>query len=657
MDIKDLTLDEKLMLLTGKNLWQTHDLNGKITSVFMSDGPNGLRKEEIEKTADGDRCYIRAATAMPTLSAVANSWNDELSYLDGKTIADECVEANVDVLLAPGVNIKRNVLNGRNFEYFSEDPYLSGRLAKAYISGVQDKGIGASVKHFVANNSEYDRFYMSSEVDERTLHEIYMPAFEEAVKAKPWTVMCSYNPINGVHASQNKKMLKGMLRDKLGFDGLIVSDWQSVHDHPKAVKATLDLRMPFEKEAFDELKSAYDKGEIIDEEIDACIKNLFMLIDKKEKADKIKKVEFTKEQRHGNALKIAEESMVLLKNDDGVLPLKKGSKVSVFGPFNQEMAQGGGSAKMTTDYVGEPLSMLLEKGLGEKVVCGKGAYGPLLENMHELNRQMQVAYNSDVAIVCVGETHNTIMEGRDRVTLKLTQAQEKFIVNMAKYCENVVVVVYCGGAIDMSAWIDKVKAVVYAGYAGEAANEAVSSVLLGTVNPSGKLTETFPMCVEDSVTGGRRDNLQVDYYSEGVLVGYRHYDTLEKPVLYPFGHGLSYSKFEYSNLNLEKKGDTNYVVSFDITNISDKDGKEISQLYVRDVLASVLRPVRELKGYSKDLIKAGETKRISMELDFRSFAYYSVVYDEWTIENGDFEIEIGSSSRDIKLKAKINIQI
>ena len=663
IDIKTLSIDDKLKLLTGKNGWQTNDLNGKIPSVFMADGPHGLRKIEFEKSEKNTQnlgivgvSYTRYATAMPNLSVLSNTWNEDLAYLDGATIADECIDADVDMLLAPGVNIKRNVLNGRNFEYFSEDPFIAGKMARAYIEGVQDKGVGTSLKHFLGNNSEHDRNSTSSEIDERTMREIYTPAFEEALKAKPWTVMCSYNPVNGVYASQNKKILDGLLRKKFGFDGLIVSDWRAVHNHPEAVKATLDLRMPYEESAYEELKTAYEKGELSEQEIDLCITNLLKLIDKKVESDKTKKVTTTEEQRHQNAVEIAKEGIVLLKNEDNVLPLKKANGIAFCGMFNEvPPLGGGGSSLVVTKYRQTALSTLIEQKTGIPVTYNIVTQNQILTGIKYFKPFLKNAYSADVAIISVGEREPFVSEDHDREKIKLTAVQENLIINTCKYNKNVIVLVYGGSAIDMSAWIDKVKAVVFVGYAGEGVNQALSSILTGEVSPSGKLTETFPLCVEDTVTEGKFDDGLVDWYKEGVFVGYRYYDKYQKEVLYPFGHGLSYANFEYSNLEIVKNGKYEYTVSYDITNISNCDAKEVSQVYVKEVFPVVVRPERELKGYSKDLIKAGETKRVSVKLDKRSFAYYSVVYDDWTVESGAFEIHVGASSRDIKLIGKIKI--
>ena len=401
--IKDFTLEEKLLLLTGQDNWSTHDLNGKLRPVFMADGPSGLRKiERLEKsdligvTYDTNGNYTVPATAMPTLSVLANTWNKELCALDGATIADDCIENGVDILLAPGVNIKRNALNGRNFEYFSEDPLLSGDMGRAFIEGLQSKGIGASLKHYVANNSEHDRNGTSSEVDERTLREIYLPAFEECVKAKPWTVMCSYNPINGIYASAHKKLLKTVLRKELGFDGVIVSDWGAVHDHPKAVQATCDLRMPYDQNAYEELKSAYEKGLLTEEEIDFCVQNILNLIEKTQNA--VKKTSYTKEQRHENAVQIAQEGIVLLKNEDGILPLQSGTSLAVLGQPNMcPPLGGGGSSAVVTAYPQPKLSDLLGKALHSTVHSCRASWGDTLNTVSLLKYHYEKVYHSDVA--------------------------------------------------------------------------------------------------------------------------------------------------------------------------------------------------------------------------------------------------------------------
>lgn len=657
LKLNDLSIDEKLLLLTGKDYWSTHSFDGKLSSVFFADGPNGLR------TRDKETKNLKNATAMPNISALANTWNKELAYLTGSTIADECIESDVDVLLAPGVNIKRTPLNGRNFEYFSEDPYLAGTMAKEYINGVQDKGVGTSLKHYCANNREYDRFFQSNEIDDRALMEIYLKPFEIAIKAKPWTVMSSYNMVNGMWMSEHKKLLKGVLREKLGYKGLIMSDWESVHNRTNALKASLDLEMPFSEFSFEQLKTSYESGEITIEEIDYCVSNILNLINEKENAkDRI--VEFSKEQRHQNAVEVAKEAIVLLKNEDDILPLTPQRKIVITGKYADDPTiVGGGSAYVQTDFVQPKLANLVSEKLGVSVESGNalcsGRYGSVEKSAFDFVRgaryDYEKIYNADVAVICVGENPPTVSENYDRQNMSLSAEQEDYILRATELNDNVVVVVYAGSAIDMSAWIDRVKAVVFVGFAGEGVNQALASILVGQTNPSGKLAESFPICLEDTFTGNYFGDKDVEWYNDGIFVGYRYYDKCEKDVQFAFGHGLSYSQFEYSGLKVEKIGKTEFNVSYDITNVSKIDGKEVSQIYVKEVLPFVTRPEKELKYYSKDLIKAGQTKRISLQLGFDAFAFYSTAHDDWHVNEGAFEIMVGASSRDIRLKEKIKI--
>lgn len=648
-DIKRLTLEEKLRLLTGKDSWHISNANGKLKEIIMCDGPNGLRKMENGVTV--------TAVAMPNVAMIANSWSREVARLDGETIASECVEKDVDILLAPGVNIKRTPLCGRNFEYFSEDPYLAGELAKEYIDGVQSLGVGTSLKHFCCNNREFDRNYQSSEVDERTLREIYLPAFEKALEAKPWTVMCSYNPINGVYASENKYLLKDILRDEFGFDGVIVSDWNAVHSEFRRIRAGLDLRMPYSPDSYNDLKEAYDKGLITDEQIDVCVGRILRLIEKTENG--VKKVEYTVEERCANAVEIAKEGVVLLKNQDDVLPLKRG-KILVSGNYAlTPPAGGGGSALVRSEYKQRSLAELLSEKLGDKATVKYTTDTQVLPigEMRNVRSTYVSAYDSDTVVLCVGDDATIEIEGYDRESVRLTRRQERFIMNTAKANKNVVVVLYTGSAVDVSPWIDDVKAVVYAGFLGDAANEAVASILTGEAIPSGKLAETFPVCLEDTFAGEETGDGFTERYSDGVFVGYRYYEKTGIPVAFPFGHGLSYAKFTYSNLKIKKNGETDYEVSYDITNESDFAAKEISQVYVKDVFAMVSRPEKELKGFSKTELGARETKTVTVKLDYRSFAYYNTSLKKWYVENGAFEILVGASSADIRLSARIDIEL
>lgn len=646
-DITKLTIDEKIKLLSGKNNWQTNDLDGKLPSVFVADGPHGLRK-----TNDAQNETV-PATAMPSLSVLSSSWDRELCYLNTQTIADDCIENNVDVLLAPGVNIKRSPLCGRNFEYFSEDPYLAGELASSYVDGLQDSGVGACIKHFCLNNKEFERLYQSSDVDERTLREIYLKAFEKIVKkSQPLTIMCSYNSVNGVPMVENKWLLNDVLREEFGFSGLIMSDWCAVKNPYKSAKATLDLEMPSRSMSYPILKQAYERGLITEEEIDVCVTHLINLIEKLDKLKEKRVVKYSIEQRHENAIKIASESMVLLKND-GVLPLTGGNTLIVGNKFYGPMIGGGGSSKVK---LRKPLASLQEEleKLGTPIkfsTINATLTNTLIKQSYVIYEE---AYESDNVILFV---NSAMTEGEDSASMKLPPITEDYINQIAKYNKKVTVCLFSGSAVDMSAWIDNVSAVIWCGFAGEGLYEALASILVGKVSPCGKLSETYPLSVEDTPTGLDVGNCNYDVYREGLMVGYRHYDYYKKNVLFPFGYGLSYAKFEYSDIKIEKKTETDYLVKFKITNVSNIDAKEISQLYVKDVASRVLRPEKELKGFVKTFIKAGETVEVTIPLDKTAFSYYSVPLKKDYVENGWFEILVGSSSRDIKLASKIKIEL
>ncbi|MBR2930078.1 MAG: glycoside hydrolase family 3 C-terminal domain-containing protein [Clostridia bacterium] len=649
---KDLTIEEKIKLLCGIDFWRLHTLGGKLPEVYLSDGPCGLRRVEIDGTKD-------TGVAMPTPSVLANTWNKELAELTGKTIADECVERGTDVLLAPGVNIKRSPLCGRNFEYMSEDPYVAGVMAAAYIDGVQKKGVGTCLKHFCLNNSDYDRHYQSAEVDERTMREIYLPAFEIAIsRSQPWSVMCAYNPVNGVYAAENKYILTDILRKELGFRGIVISDWRAVKHAARSVKAGLDLEMPFRAEAYGEVKAAYDCGWVSEEEIDVLVERLLDFIYKNAEAAPARRVEYTKEQRHENAAAVAREGIVLLKNEDGILPLR-GGKILV-GGLGADSAPigGGGSSLVITEYKQEHLGDLIARRLGDAAEVTKSKL--ILRYSDKMVAGSYIvseAYEADTVVYCIGNDHTIELESRDRRNINLPGTAEDMLIELIKRNKNVIVVVESGSAVDMSAWKDDVKAIVYAGFAGEGANEAIADILTGAVCPSGKLTETFPNSLDDTPTGRGTRNTFVTRYNEGLMVGYRYYDTLGKEVAFPFGHGLSYASFEYSDLGIEKEGETDYTLSFTVTNTSDVDAKEVSQIYVKDVFASAVRPEKELREFVKTELRAGESKRVKLKLDSRAFAYYNTSLHSWYVENGIYEILVGASSRDIRLKGRIDIHL
>ncbi len=650
LDVKTLTIDQKLKLLTGANLWENYDVDGKLIKIRMADGPNGLRK------SDYDDANTVPATAFPTLSVAGSSWSEEIISKMADAIADEAIEMDVDVVLGPGINIKRSPYCGRNFEYFSEDPYFSGVMGRSYIEAMQKRGVGTSLKHFAVNNSEWDRLWQSSEVTERAMREIYLAGFEESIKGKPWTIMCSYNPVNGVYASENKKLLTNTLRDDFDYDGLVVSDWGAVRNSYKALKAGLDMRMPYHENAYAELKSAYDKGLITEEEIDKGAKRVIELVEKAKEARGNRKVKMTKKERHDVAVEIAQSGMVLLKNEDDVLPLK-GGKIMTAGTFIEEPPlTGNGAAAVPTEFKQTPLHELLKSELKGAEIEYVKVYNKLRQRAIAMRDMLEKAYGKDVVILTVGNTNVDEGESWDRENIRICDLDEKMIVETAEKCENVVVLLYTGSAIDCSGWIDHVKACLWVGFAGEGVNEAICNILTGKVNPSGKLTESFPL--EENVYPESTDgNGFVTRYNDDIFVGYRLYDSFDCEVSFPFGHGLSYSGFEYSNIDVKKITETDYDISFDITNVSEVDGAEVAQLYVSDVASMVTRPEKELKGFKKVFIKAGETKRVTISLDRRAFAYWSDALDTFYVENGDFEVLVGGSSRDISLMAKIKIAL
>lgn len=656
--IDTMTVEEKLRLICAKDFWHTVDFNGKIPYITVSDGPLGLRRASGESW-EGHVPGI----AYPSMNVVGNSWNRDVAKKMGESIADDCLDANVDILLGPGVNIKRSPLCGRNFEYFSEDPYLSGIMGKEYIEGMQGRGIGVCLKHFCANNLEYNRKEQTSDVDERTLREIYYKPFEIACEAKPVSIMCSYNRINGTRGSEYKKGF-GVLRNEFGFDGAIISDWESVYDRAKSARAGLDLEMPYSEANYKKLVEDYKQGLISDEEIDRCARRVWEMILRCKEMREGKTAVSTCDQRLDVTQEILEEGIVLLKNN-GVLPLKKGTSISTCGLYarphhdpdrkRDDLLVGGGSASVTRstpmcDFVTE-----LEKQIGNSVV-----YEPAFQDIGIEPAYMRPgeavtnAAISDVNIVFAGTGAKIEWESTDRTTMKLVgDAAERTILETAAVNPNTIVVLFAGSTIDVSAWEDKVAAILYCGFPGERGAEAVINILTGKVNPSGKLSETFPIHYEDSPASHTYIDSRVTRYQDGLDVGYRYYDKYDIKVQYPFGHGLSYSQFKYDNLQIKKKRDGMLEISYDIENISDMDGKEISQVYVREVSPLVYRPLKELKNFSKDIIQAGERKKIVLELKERDFAYYSTAEDGWIVTDGVYEILVGASSKDIRLTKRL----
>ncbi len=660
--LNNLTTEEKLRLICGKDCWHTCDFGGKLPFIRVTDASMGVRMPvDPEQWSSGDKPSV----SYPSMQMLANTWNLEIVKTYAECVADDCLDYGADILLGPGVNIKRSPLCGRNFEYFSEDPYLAGTLAKQYIAAMQSEGAGACVKHFCCNNLEYNRLQQSSEVDERTLREIYYRPFEIACEAKPVSLMSSYNRINGVLGSEYKKGYD-VLRKEYGFDGLIVSDWDAVRDRTKAAQAGCDLEMPFHPEHYDALVADYKAGKITDAEIDVCAQRVLDLVYRCKALQAGKTRNFTQQERLAFTQTAEEEGIVLLKNN-GVLPLKKGQSLSMCGWFARpcayerkkpELICGGGSGRVERLTPMFDMLEIMQRVHGGKITYEAAFSEDGVDSSFMIpGNAVDNAAESDVNIVFAGTGARIESEGGDRHAMKLENtAPTRAILDTAAVNPNTIVVLFAGTAIDMSDWIDEVAAVLYVGFPGEKGGEAIANVLTGKVNPSGKLSETFPLSYEDTPAAKGYIDSKVTRYEEGLDVGYRYYDTYGIPVLFPFGHGLSYSEFEYSKIELVKKDGCTLEVCYHISNASQTDGKEVSQVYVRAMSSYVYRPFNELKGFTKTLVKAGATQKVSVLLDRRAFEYWSVSENGWDVEDGIYEIIVGASVADEKLKAKIKIK-
>ncbi len=655
MDIDRLTAKEKLRLICGKDFWHTEDFGGKLPQLTVADGPVGLRVVRA-RAADGTETAY-PATAYPSIQLLANTWDRDCANKMGAALADDCLERDVDILLAPGVNVKRTPLCGRNFEYFSEDPLLAGEMAKAYISGLQEGGAGACLKHFCCNNLEYDRLHQSSDVDERTLREIYYLPFEIACEAKPVSVMCSYNRINGTYGAEYKKGFT-VLREEFGFDGAIFSDWSAVRDRAASARAGLDLEMPFSEENYQKLCKDFEEGSISEKEIDACAARVLALISRCKTMRQGKTPRCTEAERRRIAQEIAAEGMVLLKND-GTLPLAAGARLAVAGcyaqPSDMGMLRGAGAAAVNRE--GERFSVPAALAKRGYAVAFEPAFSyDGIDSFHQdARRAAELAAGSDISVLCVGLGEKFERESADRETLRLPRVQERAILASAAVAPTVVVV-FAGAAVDMRAWADKVSAILFAGYPGAGGDEALASLLSGEKNPCGRLSESFPLSLADCPAAREEDvSVGVTRYAEGPDVGYRYYLTHHVPVLFAFGHGLSYSAFAYRNLTAEA-GEEGVSLSFDVCNTSGRAGKEVVQVYVRACTPVVYRPARELKAFEKLFVEGGGRQKVSFTLGRRAFAHWSAAEDGWCISDGVYEILVGASSEDIRLTLKVRAE-
>lgn len=656
--IREMTLEEKAGMCSGKDFWHLKGVERLgIPEVMVSDGPHGLRKQAEEADHLGLNESIKAV-CFPTACATACSFDRDLLEEMGERIGDECQAEDLSVILGPAVNIKRSPLCGRNFEYFSEDPYLASQMAAAHIKGVQSKNVGTSIKHFAANNQEHRRMSCSSEIDERTLREIYLAAFETAIKeAKPDTVMCSYNRINGEFASENHWLLTEVLRDQWGFEGYVMSDWGAVNDRVKGLKAGLELEMPgsggnTDKEIVEAVKNGELEEAVLDRAVERILNIVFKFTDNRQEG------KFDLEEDHKLAAKIAGESMVLLKNE-GVLPLPaQGKKIAFIGKFAETPRfQGGGSSHINSFKTTSALEAAKEVA---EITYAQG-YDVKEDVIDQamLDQAVETAKEADVAVIFAGLPDAFESEGYDRTHMRMPDCQNTLISEIAKVQENVVVVLHNGSPVEMP-WADQVKGILEAYLCGQAVGQAEVDILFGKVNPSGKLAETIPYKLSDnpSYLNFPGDGQKVEY-KEGVFVGYRYYDTKEMPVRYPFGYGLSYTTFEYSDLQLssDKIKDTDKLkVTLKVKNTGNRAGKEIVQLYVADKTGAASRPVKELKNFVKVELQPQEEKTVEMELDKRSFAWYNTDIHDWYAASGEYEILAAASSRDIRLKKTVYVE-
>lgn len=675
--VNELTLEEKASLCSGADFWHTKAIDRlNIPAAMVSDGPHGIRKQESLADHMGVAESIKAI-GFPTASAMACSFDRDLLHKVGDALGEECVAEDLAVLLGPGINMKRSPICGRNFEYYSEDPVVAGELGAAFVNGVQEHGVGTSLKHFAANNQEWRRMSISAEIDERTLREIYLAAFETVVKkAHPWTIMCSYNRINGVYSCENDWLLNKVLRDEWGFEGLVMTDWGAMDERVPSLKAGLDLEMPDCHGETDKLiVKAVQSGELEESVLDTAVERILTMVDKYltarkgiDPASMVHPLPSSVERgydvaaHHALARTTAEQSAVLLKNED-ILPLQKDKKIAFIGEFAKvPRIQGGGSSHINNTSVESALD-----AAGDSVSYAQGFHIDE-ETTDEtlLQEAITLAKESDVAVIFAGLPDSFESEGFDRTHLNMPANQNELIARISEVQPNVVVVLHSGSPIAMP-WLDKVAGVLQMYLAGQASGGAAVNLLFGDATPCGKLAETFPLHLEDNPSylnfPGNREKV---CYQEGVFIGYRYYDKKKMDVLFPFGYGLSYTDFTYSNMKVTVNGKNaadvdviketdEIVVSADITNTGNCDGAEIVQLYIKNPVVYEIRPEKELRDFAKVFLKAGETKAVTFTLNARAFSYYETRIHDWYAESGDYEILLASSSRDIRLQDTVSI--
>ena len=650
--LQKLSLEQKCALLSGKNTWQTQDYPKQgVPAIWLSDGPNGLRKQAGAADHLGLNPSV-PATCFPTAATMANSWDPALGEEVGRALGEETAANRVNVLLGPGLNVKRSPLCGRSFEYFSEDPYLSGKMAAAYVRGIQENGIAACPKHFAVNSQELRRMASNSVLDERTLRELYLTAFEIVVKeAHPKSIMSAYNKVNDVYANESHHLLVDILRKEWGFDGAVVTDWGGSNDHVEGVKngSTLEMPSPGLGGARKLLK-AVAEGRLTQQEIDLRVDEMLDLVLSTTAAMEKAPHKFDEKAHHELARRAAAESIVLLKNEDGILPLKHSKKIALIGDFAlTPRYQGAGSSMVNPTRV-DSLKDAMEAAELDMVGYCAGYERSGKPNKAYLDEAVSQAKMADVVILCIGLDESSESEGLDRTHIGIPAVQKQVLDTVTAANPNVVAVVSAGSVIE-TGWVEQCKAVVHGYLGGQAGAGAMLDVLTGWQNPCGKLAETIPLRYEDTPAAnyfpGKKQNVE---YREGLYIGYRYYETANKAVRYPFGYGLSYTTFAYSDLKA-----TAAKVTFTITNTGSVDGAEIAQLYIAKPDAEVFRPAKELKGFAKVFLKAGESKTVTIALDDKAFRYWNVQTNQWEVEGGTYQILIGASVQDIRLTSEITL--
>jgi beta-glucosidase len=659
--IAEMTLEEKASLCSGLNFWHTKPIERLgIPSIMLTDGPHGLRKQ-VEDSAISGINESYPATCFPTASALAATWNRDLIKQVGIALGVECRQEIVSVLLGPGVNIKRSPLCGRNFEYFSEDPYLSGELAKSYIQGVQSQGVGTSLKHYAVNNQEYRRMTIDAQVDQRALHEIYLAGFEIAVRgAQPWTVMGAYNRLNGTYCCEHPFLLQEMLKNKWGHTGLVITDWGAMNERVPALQAGLELEMPGSTAGNDAfIVEAIQNGTLDEAVLDQAAERILELIFKAQPALN-EDMSFDADAHHALARQAAGEGVVLLKNETETLPINNNTRVALLGTFaKQPRYQGAGSSLINPCSLDNLYDEMIKIAGEAQIAYAPGypaqgiAFDPNL-----LDEALQVAKDADVVVINIGLPDAHEVEGLDRTHLKLPVSHNRLVEAVAAIHEKVVVVLSNGAPVEMP-WVKDVEAIVLGYLGGQAGAGAVADVLYGLVNPSGKLAETFPLCLEDHPSyayfpGGPK----TVEYRESLFVGYRFFETVAKRVLFPFGYGLSYTTFAYKNLRLshsEITDEESLSVTLTLENTGNRAGKETVQLYVSPVSPGPFRPDKELKGFDKVMLQPGEAQEVTFTLGRRAFAHFSTALKDWQVESGVYRILVGASSRQIYLQGEVRI--